>query len=551
MAFPPQTKYIVGNEACERFNFYGIRCILTLYMVNVLAMSEHEAVEVAHLFNAGIYILPLLGAWVADRFLGRYRTILYVSLLYCCGNAVLAMADLAGSDVEMRKGILFTGLTIIALGAGGIKPCVSAFVGDQMEGQDSQSMTRIYAAFYWSINLGSFFSFLVIPWVRQNCGYSWAFGIPGIFMALATFVFWSGRKLYKHREPAQPHFLPALLSRLFQGAERACERFGGEEVAKATNTALNIFSFVVIAPIVLLLGFWTMQGGARLAALSGAGEELASLCGLASLLLYAAAMAAAGLKLAASLGLRGFFGVAGSMLFNKPEVTATRYSEEERDGARRMARILAVFAMIIPFWSLFDQTTSSWILQGEDMIPFELSVGDAFHLRFGAEEMQSFNPMLVMIFVPVVTLLVYPYIGKWSRPLKRMGMGIVLAGLSYGAVATLQMKLDGGAQLSILWQGIPYFMLTISEILVSTTGLEYAYTAAGKNLKSIVSSFWFLTSTLGNVLIVYLTTLVADPASVSTFLLYGGMCVAIGFVFIFVTSRKGFAAGGEEDGAKA
>ena len=146
MAFPPQTKYIVGNEACERFSFYGMKSILVLYMVNALAMSESAAMEVAHLFNALIYILPLLGAWIADRFLGRYRTILYVSLFYCLGHGVLATADLTQS-LEIKRYILLTGLFIIALGAGGIKPCVSAFVGDQVGGFDSKTMTLVYAAF--------------------------------------------------------------------------------------------------------------------------------------------------------------------------------------------------------------------------------------------------------------------------------------------------------------------------------------------------------------------------------------------------------------------
>ena len=139
-------------------------------------------------------------------------------------------------------------------------------------------------------------------------------------------------------------------------------------------------------------------------------------------------------------------------------------------------------------------------------------------------------------------LCVYPYIGRWGAPLKRMGMGILLAGIAYGAVAALQQKLDTGAQLSILWQCIPYFLLTLSEILVSTTGLEYAYTAAGKNLKSIVSSFWLLTSTLGNLLVVFLTSLVDDPAGVNAFILYGCMSLCVGFIFLFITSRPNFKA---------
>ena len=546
MALPAQTKYIVGNEACERFSFYGMRSILVAYMTGMLLMSKNEATEVVHLFIACTYLMPLLGAWLADRFLGRYRTIFSISLLYCLGNAVLAMADFAG-DAETRKWVLFAGLAIIAVGAGGIKPCVSAFVGDQVpeDEKNGPTMTRLYAAFYWSVNLGSFFSFLVIPWVRQNWGYSWAFGIPGIFMALATLIFWLGRRKYNHVPPTQPEFLRALLTRMFRGTAAACERFGGEAVARATNTAIGIAAFIVIAPIVVLLGNWAHGGAEQLATLSGASEIISAFCGLIALLLYIIVLALAGLKLAASTGMKGFLGLAGSMIFNSKEETNARFTGNEQRGVRNLARVLVVFLMIIPFWSLYDQTASSWVLQGKEMQSIDLNWG-SLQFCFGAEEMQSFNPLLIMIFVPLVTLFVYPHIGRWGAPLKRMGMGILLAGIAYGAVAALQQRIDAGLQLSILWQCIPYFLLTLSEILVSTTGLEYAYTAAGKNLKSIVSSFWLLTSTLGNLLVVCLTSLVNDPASVNAFVLYGCMSLCVGIVFLFVTSRPNFKAE-EED----
>lgn len=540
MAFPPQTKYIVGNEACERFSFYGMKSILVLYMVNALAMSESEAMEVAHLFNALIYILPLLGAWIADRFLGRYHTILYVSLFYCLGHGVLATADLTQS-LEVKRMILLTGLFIIALGAGGIKPCVSAFVGDQVGGFDTKTMTRVYAAFYWAINFGSFFSFLVIPWIHKNWGYSWAFAIPGIFMGLATLVFWCGRKQYRHKAPTQPEFLPALFCRIFKGADAACKRYSGEAVKKATDTAIRIGLFIVTAPIVIGLAVWAQDGATRIAELSGAGETAASFCGLVALLLYVIALLLATLKAAATFGMKNFFGTVGSMMFNGRELTEKLYDKEQRKEARNMLRVLTVFLLIIPFWSLFDQTSTSWILQGRDMKEISFSLfGVTFSL--GAEEMQSINPAFVMTLVPLLTLLVYPYIGKWSQPLKRMGIGIVLAGGSYAIVAWLQNRLNAGEQLSILWQIIPYFVITIAEILVSTTGIEYAYTAAGDKLKSTVSSFWFLTSTLGNFLVIYLTSIVSDPASTSTFLLYGALSVIIGLIFIFVTTRRWFAA---------
>ena len=532
---PPQTKYIIGNEACERFCFYGMKAILIVYMTDVLLMSKDSAQEIVHLFNATIYILPLLGAWLADRFLGRYKTILFISLFYCLGNAVLATSDLATS-VESKQIILFTGLFIIAIGTGGIKPCVSAFVGDQAGGFDSQTMTRIYSAFYWSINFGSFFAMLVIPFVRDNWGYGIAFAIPGVFMALATLVFWLGNNTYKHKAPAQPEFLSVLSCRIFGGARKACDKFGGEKVAQTTATALRIATFIVIAPIIVTLAVMAYNGATDIAVLSGLNETQVKLCALAAVFLYTVAIAIAGLKLAATMRVRNFFGTVGSMLFCKKEVTEELYNAEERKSARNMVRILVTFMLVIPFWSLFDQTASSWLLQGKSMQPLNFSLF-GLQINFGAEQMQSLNPLLVMVLIPMLTLLVYPKVKQLASPLVRMGIGIVLAGISFGIVAVLQSILDSGVELSILWQAIPYLVLTVAEILVSTTGLEYAYTAAGEKLKSTVSSFWNLTIALGNVLVVCITSIISG-ATTQAFTLYGIMSVAVGLVFMFVTSRR-------------
>ena len=531
---PPQTKYIIGNEACERFCFYGMKAILMLYMTRQLGLMENTAQEIVHMFNAFIYILPLLGAWVADRFLGRYNTILYISLFYCLGNVVLATSDLA-TTIEAKKWILFTGLFIIAIGTGGIKPCVSAFVGDQAGGFDSQTMTRVYSAFYWSINFGSFFAMLIIPFVKDNWGYGVAFAIPGIFMAVSTLIFWLGRKTYCHKAPAQPNFFNILFCRIFKGAATACERFGGENVAKTTSYALKIATFIVVAPIVVGLGVCTYNGAAELAILSEWGTEQVKLCALLAVILYTIAIAAAGLKLAATMQLKNFFGTLGCMIFSKRDVTEKLYNADEQKNARNMVRILITFMLVIPFWSLFDQTGSSWLTQGENMRDLSFDIF-GITLRFGEEEMQCLNPLFVMVLIPLLTIKVYPYIKKLGNPMVRMGIGIVLAGLAYGLVCIIQLLLDREVELSILWQGIPYLVLTVAEILVSTTGLEYAYTAAGEKMKSTVSSFWSLTIALGNVLVICITSVIGG-ASVLAFSIYGVLSILVGLLFMYVTSR--------------
>ena len=175
--WPPQVKYIVGNEACERFSFYGMKGLLAGYITGAvlqggLGQSQDKSTEIIHLFVSANYFMPLIGAWLSDKIIGRFHTILWVSLFYCLGHGILACSDLFGTP-EARLWCLFAGLAVIAMGAGGIKPCVSAFMGDQFKAEQSHLLQKAFGAFYWSINLGSFFSFLVIPWIKNRHGYSW------------------------------------------------------------------------------------------------------------------------------------------------------------------------------------------------------------------------------------------------------------------------------------------------------------------------------------------------------------------------------------------
>jgi POT family proton-dependent oligopeptide transporter len=212
---PPGIPYIVGNEAAERFSFYGMRSILTVFMTTYLMNGDHqlavmdpnEAAGWFHEFVFGVYFLPIFGAIISDGFLGKYRTILSLSFVYCLGHLSLAVND-------TRLG-LFVGLLLIAIGAGGIKPCVSAHVGDQFGPSNKQLISRAFGWFYLSINLGSSISTYICPILLDNrsFGSSYAFGLPGFFMLIATIVFWMGRKKFVHIPPAGVHFVREFFSR--------------------------------------------------------------------------------------------------------------------------------------------------------------------------------------------------------------------------------------------------------------------------------------------------------------------------------------------------
>lgn len=252
---PPGVPYIVGNEAAERFSFYGMKAILTVFMTDYLldasgqpaTMSNEDAKFWVHTFVVAGYAFPLLGAIVSDWLFGKYKIILWLSIVYCFGHLALAMD-------ETRVGLTI-GLVLIAFGMGAIKPCVSAHVGDQFGPRNADRLSKVFGWFYLSINLGAFISTLLTPVLLDAAkfdevfgplattareaglrpGPSLAFGVPGVLMALATFVFWLGRNKFVHIPP--------------RGAQFVKEAFSGEGLSVMKR----------LAPIYLCIaGFWCL-----------------------------------------------------------------------------------------------------------------------------------------------------------------------------------------------------------------------------------------------------------------------------------------------------
>jgi POT family proton-dependent oligopeptide transporter len=448
--FPSQARFILGNEAAERYSYYGMKGILALYITNVLLKDKDYATNVIHLFGFVNYFMPLLGAWVSDKFWGRYRTILWISLFYCAGHGVLAMSDMFHT-VDAKVWCLFVGLGLIAFGSGGIKPCVSAFMGDQFKPEQRHLLPKAYAAFYWCINLGSTAAFLTIPLIRKQCGYGWAFGVPGIAMAIATFIFWLGTKRYTMVPPASQTKAAGFFKVLFFALGNRHSRQSGQH-------------------------FW--------------------------------------------------------------DVAKAKFSAAEVDAARSVLPILGVFALIPVFWALFDQTFSTWVMQGEKMVACKIG-----SYTIGPEEMLSVNPILVMLLIPIMTGLVYPAFGRLATPLRRMCTGMFLGAFSFVIVAWLQQRIDGGAQLTILWQIVPYIVLTIAEVLVSTTGLEFAFREAAPSMKSTIMGFWSLTVAIGNLLVTGVTTVAGKvlgsanhdvSVSPKMFLFYAGLTFVVAILFTVI-----------------
>ena len=467
---PRQIPYIIGNEACERFGFYGMRNILTPFLIGSLLLFAPEAEragiakDVFHTFVIGVYFFPLLGGWLSDRWFGKYRTTLWLSLVYCLGFVCLALCT------DYRPGF-YAGLFLIALGSGGIKPLVSAFVGDQFDSSNKHLAKIVYDAFYWTINFGSFFASLLMPIFLRSYGPTVAFGIPGALMFIATLIFWLGRRKYVMVPPSPP----------------------------------NPHSFLRVARTALLAQAHG-QGRPGLAVASiGAALAAAALLWLARSDFVIAVLLALGLVIA-------FGGVGTSMQLQRARGA---HPDEAVDGVSAVLRILIVFALVTPFWSLFDQKASTWVIQGNAMrMPTEQWWWPGWLVKSPAQ-MQALNPILVMLLIPFNNLVLYPLLrrcGVEVTALRRMGAGLAFSGVAWIVAGLIQLGIDGGDAVSIAWQVAPYVLLTFAEVLVSATGLEFAYSQAPPSMKGAIMSFWMLSVSYGNLWVLVTNAAVRNEA---------------------------------------
>lgn len=202
---PAGIPFIIVNEFAERFCYYGINSILSVYLAQTLLFGDARAVTWQALFKSAAYLFPLLGAVVSDVLWGKFRTIMWFSVVYTAGCALLALSR---DPLQLALGLF-----LVAFGTGGIKPCVSTNVGDQFTDANQHLIERAFAWFYLSINAGALISIWLCPILLPAYGPLWAFGVPGVMMALSTGVFWLGRHRYAVVPPAGRAWLAELFSR--------------------------------------------------------------------------------------------------------------------------------------------------------------------------------------------------------------------------------------------------------------------------------------------------------------------------------------------------
>jgi proton-dependent oligopeptide transporter, POT family len=374
--FPKGFWFVFWGELAERASYYGMRTILALFLLDVLHFDEGRAGQTVQFFMATCWLLPLLGGYIADRFLGKYKTVIYFSVPYIIGHLILGNAR--------DPSVLYIAMAFLAIGVGSVKPNVSPLMGMIFEkAGKTYALSEAFSYFYAAINIGSFVTSKYLPHIRGSYGYSVAFAFPAALMIASMGLFAAGKKYY---------------------------------------------------PVETNIG-------------------------------------------------------------KQPRKT----EEEKREERRTLWRISGVFALVAGFWMVYDQSASTWVFFARDHMDLTLY---PFGTVLTPDEVQAYNPLFIVLLTPV-------FIWLWNYLERRNGRPVpatrkMMAGFILTSVCMFAMGLAGwfakDAKVSVWWEVISTFVITMSELCVSVVGLELAYTVATPRTKSTVTAAFFLTIFAGDFL---------------------------------------------------
>ena len=368
---PLSVYFIVGNEFCERFAFYGMRAVLVLYLTFQLNVSEDSATAVFHLYTFLAFFMPLFGSMIADSYIGKFKTILLFSVIYsigCIAISLSAVPCLLGYLIPVRLGLCIIGLLLVAAGTGGIKPCVSAFGGDQVDKGNPTLLATFFSIFYFSINAGSLISIFLTPILRgdiqcfgADCFLA-AFGVPAVLMVCSIFVFIAGSFLYVKVPPTGRNVYFQIFSIIFFAIR---ERFRKRKSHLKKDHWLD----------------WAVP----------------------------------------------------------------KYDPALVLGVKAVVKVSYMFIPLPIFWALFDQQGSRWLLQVTRM---DTTI---FGLSIHPDQVQIINPILILLLIPIFDKIIYPLVRLCHirvTTLRKMTIGIFLAGVAFIISAVVQIEVENGSDLS-------------------------------------------------------------------------------------------------------
>uniref|UniRef100_A0AAR2LTD5 Solute carrier family 15 member 1 n=1 Tax=Pygocentrus nattereri TaxID=42514 RepID=A0AAR2LTD5_PYGNA len=571
--YPLSIFFIVVNEFCERFSYYGMRAVLVLYFRYFLRWDDDLATTIYHTFVALCYLTPILGAIVADSWLGKFKTIVYLSIVYTIGQVVMAVGaihditdtnqDGTPDNMTFHVSLSMVGLFLIAVGTGGIKPCVAAFGGDQFEDHQEKQRSTFFSIFYLSINAGSLLSTIITPILRaQECGinsqqkcYPLAFGVPAALMAVALIVFIAGSSMYTKAAPKHNVMLQvckcigfAIKNRFKHRSSAYPKREHWMDWANEKYDKLLIAQVKMVLKVLFLYiplpMFWALfdQQGSRwtLQATTMNGDftvnpililvmvpivdsvvyPLIKKCGLNFTPLK---------RMTVGMFLAGLAFVAAALVQIQIDDTLPKFpshSEAQVKFLNMENNPLSVSVDGTPFdiqrsvcqhrtflrccFSLFVQRKLKSERGG-----LREDIDESAYCLSGCRFVNGFGTVLNV------------------TGAKDLGAITPKNFSDYGLCWTTIQQVEDikPNTIHMAWQIPQYFLMTVGEVVFSVTGLEFSYSQAPSNMKSVLQAGWLFTVAVGNIIVLIVAEAGQLPEQWAEYVLFASLLVCVCIIF--------------------
>lgn len=434
------------TEMWERFSFYGMKALLIYYLVKYHLFSDEAGNYIVGGYAAMVYALPVVGGYLADKYLGFRKAVIFGGILLVLGHLGLvyeghqAYLNESGAVIQDKSAldVFFFSLSLIILGVGFLKANISSIVGALYEKEDIRRDSG-FTIFYMGINLGSFIATLLCGWLGENYGWGYGFGAAGIGMVLGLITFIAGQKhLMGKAEPKDPELLKKKV-------------FAGISVEWLIYI-LSVASLFVIAQMVQrhTVVDWMLR-------ITG---------GLALLMIV-------------------FYSVKSDKIVRERLLALT---------------VLIIFSVV--FWALFEQAYTSMNLYADRVLNREF-----FGWTIPGPWFLSLNALFIILFAPVVAAL-WVKLGKYNpnTPVK-FAFAIILVGLGFGMLVIGANVTPDGAKIAMIWLVLAYFLHTMGELCLSPVGLSSVTKLAPQKIVGFMMGVWFLATASSEFIAVVLANL--------------------------------------------
>ena len=538
-------------EMWERFSYYGMRALLTLYLVKHWLFDDSSSNLIYGAYTSLVYITPVLGGWLADKYLGQRKAVLFGAVLLTAGHFFMAFeGDGSGYSNDPTVNIFWLALALIIVGSGFLKANISVMVG-QLYPRTDIRRDSAYTIFYMGINLGAAAGVLIAAYIGETVSWAWGFGLAGFGMLLGLLVFVLGKPLLRGNGESP---VPAKLKEKVAGLNFEWMLYAVGLVGVAVIWALiqyqEAVGWILLVSGILLLGYVLQQALYRLPGEDGtmSRAETGSVFygGIVVLLLTAALMVvqayttfvddlfgSAGVHVVRVLGISGLALVIAACFGE-----AKRHENFARD--RVFAMIFVILLMPL-FWGLFEQAGGSMNLYTDRHVD-RGGIPTTFF--------QSINPIYIILLAPLFAAL-WQWMARTGREpsaIAKMGLGIVQMGLAFvvfvWGAQQFSVTGDGGALLTpVLFLFLFYLLSTTGELCLSPVGLSAINRLSARHMASLMMAAFFFGTAGGNYVAGFMGSLMGEgeggdmtrEAALDVYWAMGLVAVGVG-LFVTVVS---------------